>query len=84
MDGAFPGVSLGLIGSTTIVPVGSGELGDVTYGDSLVGRRWENSWCGPLQMSWPRGGEGRVCEGQATELRSAGCLGCVGMVVLGF
>lgn len=38
MEEEFPGASLGLIGSTTIVPVGSGELGDVTCGDSLVGR----------------------------------------------
>lgn len=42
MDGEFPGVSLGLIGGTTIVLVGSGELGDVIYGDSLVGRMTEN------------------------------------------
>lgn len=51
MDGEFPGVSLGLIGGTTIVLVGSGELGDVIYGDSMVGRRSENSWWGLLQIT---------------------------------
>lgn len=28
-------------------------------------------------------GEGIVCEGQGMELRTARCLGCVGMVLLG-
>lgn len=51
MDGEFPGVSLGLVAGTTIVLVGSSELGDVTYGDSLVGRRWESPWWGPLQIT---------------------------------
>lgn len=51
MDGEFPGVSLGLIGGTTMVLVGSGELRDVIYGDSMVGRRSENSWWGLLQIT---------------------------------
>lgn len=68
MDGEFPGVSSGLVAGMTIVLVGSGEVGDVTYGDSLVGRRWENPWWGASANNMTQSGEGMVCEGQGMEL----------------
>lgn len=83
MDGEFPGVSLGLVAGTTVVLVGSGDLGDVTYGDSLVGRRWR-SLVGAPANNMTQSGEGMVCEGQGMELRTARSLGYVRTVLLGF
>lgn len=51
IDEEFLGVSLGLLGSTTIVLVDPDELGGETYVDTLVGRRWGNFWWGLLQVS---------------------------------
>lgn len=39
---------------------------------------------GALANNMTRSGEGMVCEGQGMELRAARCLGCVGMVLLGY
>lgn len=51
IDEEFLGVLLGLLGCATIVLVDPDELGGETYGDTPVGRRWENFWWGLLQVS---------------------------------